>query len=104
MKFKFLVPVAGLVAAIANQYASAAIENTEPSSTPVAAGLTDAPTTLALTHGGEHLVRAGDDNYSFILKRAASGEMMAWHQSHASHASHASHSSHSSHSSHRSGF
>jgi len=93
MKFKFLVPISSLIGAITQQHAHAAVE--QPN-VPVAAPTEEAVKGIARATDGEQLVRAGDDNYSFVLKRTNSGELMAWHQSHSSHASHASHSSHRS--------
>ena len=90
-KRSFLVPLTTLAAAIVTEQASAIAthEVVEPS--------TDATNTLHSNAQGENLlVRSGNDQFAFVLKRGDQGQMMAYHSSHSSHASHVSHASHTS--------
>lgn len=90
-KRSFLVPLATLAAAIATEQASAMAthEVVEPS--------TDATNTFQADAQGEDLlVRSGNEQFAFVLKRGDQGQMMAYHSSHSSHASHVSHASHTS--------
>jgi hypothetical protein len=90
-KRPFLLPLATLAAAIVTEQASAIAthEVVEPS--------TDATNTLHSNAQGENLlVRSGNDQFAFVLKRGDQGQMMAYHSSHSSHASHVSHASHTS--------
>jgi hypothetical protein len=90
-KRSFLVPLTTLAAAIATEQASAITthEVVEPR--------TDATHTFQTDAQSENLlVRSGDDQFAFVLKRGDQGQMMAYHSSHSSHASHVSHASHTS--------
>ena len=90
-KRSFLVPLATLAAAIVTEQASAIAthEVVEPS--------TNATNTFQADVQGENLlVRSGNDQFVFVLKRGDQGQMMAYHSSHSSHASHVSHASHTS--------
>ncbi|WP_082716210.1 His-Xaa-Ser repeat protein HxsA2 [Burkholderia sp. BDU5] len=95
MKAKFLVPLTTIIAAIAAEHSSAAvlpptnqIQEREALPVPGAAG----------DQSGKLTVRAGEDSFSFVLKRSTqTGLLMAQHESHESHSSHSSHSSHYSH-------
>ncbi|HEX8593887.1 MAG TPA: His-Xaa-Ser repeat protein HxsA2 [Pseudomonas sp.] len=90
-KRSFLVPLATLVAAVATEQASAlaARDIAEPD--------VNAASTLQADAQSENLlVRSGNDQFAFILKRGDQGQMLAYHSSHSSHASHVSHASHTS--------
>jgi hypothetical protein len=90
-KRSFLIPLTTLAAAIVTEQASAIAthEVVEPS--------TDTMNTFQADAQGENLlVRSGNDQFAFILKRGDQGQMMAYHSSHSSHASHVSHASHTS--------
>ncbi|MCY1291969.1 hypothetical protein D9M68_579140 [compost metagenome] len=95
-KRAFLMPLATLAAVFSTNQASATVE---APSAPLVEG-----------HAGQHVqqltnqadqetvqVKAGGDQFQFLLQRGEGGQLMAYHSSHSSHASHASHASHSSH-------
>jgi len=90
-KRSFLVPLATLAAAMATEQASAVAthEVVEPQA--------DAMNTFQADAQSENLlVRHGNDQFAFVLKRGDQGQMLAYHSSHSSHASHVSHASHTS--------
>ncbi|PXW26422.1 His-Xaa-Ser repeat protein HxsA2 [Paraburkholderia caballeronis] len=95
MKRKFLVPVGTIAAAIATEYATAAVAPADAIHEPREMGRTANDVAHAL-EPQNLTVRAGDDAYDFVLKRTQSGQVMAYHSSHSSHSSHYSHRSSSS--------
>lgn len=85
---KFLMPLAALAAAFTSGQASAHIQDG------IAAPQVDSAKTSNTMMDEKLMVRGGQDEFSFVLKRSGSGPVMAYHESHASHASHSSHRSH----------
>lgn len=84
----FLVPVAALAAALTTEQA---VANVGPEASTPPTGSVE----LTGAKQAERVVTSnGHDQFSFIIKRTDSGEVMAWHESHASHTSHGSHRSH----------
>lgn len=95
-KYSFLIPVAMAAAALSGQASAKAHETTTIGTETVAKANT------ALAEGVTESFYVKDDElHSLMMKTAASGDVLAWHNSHMSHSSHASHSSHYSH---RSGY
>lgn len=90
-KRNFLVPIATLAAAVTGGQASADIPSPQNKHD---SDLADAMAQTNAQSDGKMVVKAGQDAFSFVLKRNEKNEMMAWHESHSSHASHSSHRSH----------
>lgn len=90
---KFLFPLATLVAAFTTEQVVANV--TPEHSTPQ---VDSSKNEVGQSQQGDRIfAKNGQDQFSFVLKRNAAGQLMAWHWSHSSHSSHQSHSSHSSH-------
>lgn len=87
-KRNFLIPVATLAAAVTSGQASADIPSSAESQTQ---NFNEIPSQTNVQNEGKMTVKAGQDAFSFVLKRNEKNELLAWHSSHASHASHASH-------------
>lgn len=96
-KFTFLIPVAAAAAALSGQV-HAKVE-AHPSTTEATKAITI--DSAAMSGVTESFYVKDGERHSLMMKPSASGQMLAYHNSHASHASHASHSSHYSH---RSGY
>lgn len=96
MKAKFLVPVGTLVAAMAAEHASASVAPPDSVIEPHQSADSTASNAIPSLEPQDLRVRAGEDAYGFVLKRAESGQLMAYHSSHSSHSSHYSHRSSSS--------
>lgn len=96
MKAKFLVPVGALAAAMAAEHASATIAPPDAGAGPHASANATADNAVCALEPQDLTVRASGNAYTFVLKRAESGQLMAQHSSHSSHSSHYSHRSSSS--------
>jgi hypothetical protein len=96
VKRAFLIPFAAAISALSGN-SQAAIDQTQPSKD-VATSTTvpdaDAANRVNALAEGDLLMPIGDDIFKFVLKRAESGELIAYHRSHESHRSHSSHRSH----------
>ena len=100
----FLKPLSMVLAALASHSASAAtsseIAPMTPALEPETSGAAPVDAALApIAPNTERTVSFRQDGnlFNFVLARAESGELVAYHSSHASHESHSSHSSHQSH-------
>ena len=88
-KRDFLLPLVSLASAFTSGQALANVVYSAPDSFQ-----TNGESVKNLQASNVVFVNKGDDKFSFVLKRADSGELIAWHQSHRSHSSHSSHRSH----------
>lgn len=95
-KRAFLVPLAVAIAALTGN-SQAAVERSQPTSNTsdaTAATSIDLASRINPQAEGDLLMPIGGDIFQFVLRRAESGEMVAYHSSHQSHRSHSSHRSH----------
>jgi hypothetical protein len=102
---KFLLPISILVGSLgANQSEASVPQNVTQTTDDTHSVTSDSFVFPKFENRAFQIKDNAGDIFSFVIKRAADGLLMADHYSHSSHYSHESHRSHSSHRSHYSGY